>query len=76
MKGTQIGVTTMQRQQLVMSPGLGDASILEEVDAIGVLDTAQSVSDTDGRSALGGVIESLQKKKKQKKKKRRRGRKK
>lgn len=41
-----------------MRSRLGDATLVEEVDAVRLLDRRQPVRDGNRRSALGGVVES------------------
>jgi hypothetical protein len=40
-------------------PALHDTTLADKVDLIALLDRAESVGDGDGRSALGGPVESI-----------------
>ncbi len=42
-----------------MRPRLGDLSVFEVVDQIGMLDTGKPMSDRNGGTSLGDVVENL-----------------
>lgn len=52
-------VTPAQREELVMRAGLADRPVLDEVDAVRVLDSRQPMRDRDRRAPLRSPVQRL-----------------
>lgn len=55
--GDKLKVKPALRQQDVVRAGFGNDAVLQNVDAVGVLDRAQAVGDRDRRAVLRRLVE-------------------